>query len=152
MAAVNRWRVGEVLVVGKGRGGGGVVGFNKGYNIFISVFLLLLFVWCSWKWISYTPNIQKKQSWCWEWMCKIRSLLLLVKSNLVFNWNTFAEVSQLHESEFFFFIGFIILFSYSHFHFIYSFIRWFSLFLGRRDFKNWIFFSNIVAKTSLELN
>ena len=26
-------------------------------------------------------------------MCKIRSLLLLVKSNLVFNWNTFAEVS-----------------------------------------------------------
>ena len=25
-------------MVGKGRGGGGVVGFNKGYNIFISVF------------------------------------------------------------------------------------------------------------------
>ena len=31
--------------MGKGRGGGGVVGFNEGYNIFISVFfLLLLFV------------------------------------------------------------------------------------------------------------
>ena len=25
-------------MVGKGRGGGGVVGFNKGYNIFVSVF------------------------------------------------------------------------------------------------------------------
>ena len=33
-------------------------------------------------------------------MCKIRSLLLLVKSNLVFG-NTFAEVSQLREGEFF---------------------------------------------------
>lgn len=29
-------------MVGKGRGGGGVVGFNKGYNIFISVFFVVV--------------------------------------------------------------------------------------------------------------